>query len=250
MAEGDGVVKSAGRVLGLLQVFAEHRRPMRVSEIAQAMGIPQSSTSMLLKTLTAMGYVSFDAEAKAFRPTLRVALLGAWLNEEFAAEGSVDEMMVEMARATADTVILAVENGVWSEYIHVVQSEQDLRYALRPGTRRPLSATNLGRVLLAAKPDDEIERIIRRINAEAAAGDRRFDIAATLEAVHGIRRDGYSFTHNLISSGASVIALPMPVPPGYKPMAIGIGGPTDRLERGREMILAEMRRLLSQYLGG
>ena len=39
MAEGDGVVKSAGRVLGLLQVFAEHRRPMRVSEIAQAMGV-------------------------------------------------------------------------------------------------------------------------------------------------------------------------------------------------------------------
>ncbi|GGB40669.1 transcriptional regulator [Tistrella bauzanensis] len=249
MAEGEGVVKSAGRVLGLLQIFAEHRRAMRVSEIAQALGIPQSSTSMLLKTLTAMGYVSFDAEAKAFRPTLRVTLLGAWLNDEFAREGSVDEMMVAMARATRDMVILGVESGVFSEYIHVVQSEQDLRYALRPGTRRPLPATNIGRVLLSLKPDDEIERIVRRINAEAAETDHRFDMAGTMRAIRAIRGEGHSFSHNLISSGASVIALPMPTPAGYKPMAIGVGGPTDRLVRGHDVILAEMRRLIAQYLG-
>lgn len=51
----DGLVKSASRVL---EIFAETRRPMRISELADHLDIPQASASMLLITLPILAPLS------------------------------------------------------------------------------------------------------------------------------------------------------------------------------------------------
>lgn len=56
-----GLVKSALRVLEILELFDAGRRPLRVADIVDRMNVPQSSPSMLLKTLVARGYMDFDA---------------------------------------------------------------------------------------------------------------------------------------------------------------------------------------------
>ena len=50
-------VKSADRVFDLLELFERVRRPLRVGEIAERLGVPQSSVSMLLRTMVARGYM-------------------------------------------------------------------------------------------------------------------------------------------------------------------------------------------------
>jgi DNA-binding IclR family transcriptional regulator len=62
-------VKSAQRVLELLEFFAEERRPAPVGVIAQALGWPQSSTSVLLKGLAETGFFDHDARAGLYAPT-------------------------------------------------------------------------------------------------------------------------------------------------------------------------------------
>ena len=49
-------VKSAARVLAILEYFDDLQRPSTVTEIAEELTYPQSSTSALLRSLVSMGY--------------------------------------------------------------------------------------------------------------------------------------------------------------------------------------------------
>lgn len=66
-----GLVKSALRVLEILELFDAERRPLRVADIVDRMNVPQSSASMLLKTLVARGYMDFDAASREYCPSVR-----------------------------------------------------------------------------------------------------------------------------------------------------------------------------------
>ena len=74
-------VKSARRVLEILERFEAEKRPLGVSEIAQVLGYPLSSTSMLLNTLARLGYLNLDPASRKFAPTMSVAMLGDWIAE-------------------------------------------------------------------------------------------------------------------------------------------------------------------------
>jgi hypothetical protein len=69
-----GSVKSAGRVLRILEFFDEIQREARgagrgsrVAEIAESLSIPQSSTSILLNCLVDLGYMDYLPESRSFR---------------------------------------------------------------------------------------------------------------------------------------------------------------------------------------
>ena len=79
-------VKSAQRVLELLEFFAEWRRPASVKEICQSLGYPQSSTSVLLKSLTESGYFDHELRTGMYVPNVRMALATAWIEEHLFSE--------------------------------------------------------------------------------------------------------------------------------------------------------------------
>jgi hypothetical protein len=57
-------VKSATRALEVIELFGVHRHPLSVTEIANALGIPQSSSSVLLHALSSIGFVTRDRKTR------------------------------------------------------------------------------------------------------------------------------------------------------------------------------------------
>lgn len=249
VVNGGGVVKSAGRVIRILECFAEQRRPLKPMELAREVGTPASSMSVLLHSLVRLGYLSFDPAEKAFFPTLRVALLGNWLSEELSQESAINRMMQDLSQRTGETVILATEAGLHVQYIQVIQATAAIRYHLRAGTERLLPAANLGLVLLSRKTDQEIDRIVRRINVEYRGQVMRFDRRRVLQTVAEIRKRGYAYAGGMIQPGAGVIAMPLPLNLGHRPLALGVGGTVDRLSLAQRQILRDMRTVISKYVG-
>ena len=83
-------IKSAVRVLEVLDFFRQHREPVSLKGIAEQLNYPASSATVLLKNLTAMGYLSYDRAARTYFPTLKVAALGDWISHElFGGNGKV-----------------------------------------------------------------------------------------------------------------------------------------------------------------
>src|SRR5258708_37546742 len=113
-------IKSAERALAILEYFREQRRAATVGEIATSLGLPQSSTSMLLKCLTSLGYLDYGAETRTFRPTYRVAVLGSWIQRSLFDGGPLTDTMEALRQGTGETVMLCLQDGGEMQYVPIV----------------------------------------------------------------------------------------------------------------------------------
>jgi DNA-binding IclR family transcriptional regulator len=234
------VVKSAERVLRILEYFDDVQRDARVTEIAKHLGLPQSSASVLLKSLTQLGYLDYDLDRRSFCPTARVTLLGAWLNEGSLFNGKLLRMLEEVSKLTCDTVILAMRNGIYSQYVHVIQATTTIRYHVPPNARRLLVWSGTGFALLSQSPESEIRALVARTNSEMFKSKKHIDSRAVIASVRQSRLAGYFVSHELVSRGAGALAMPLPQARGSRTrrMAICVASVLGRIEqRERELVL-------------
>jgi DNA-binding IclR family transcriptional regulator len=246
----DPVVKSASRVLQLLEFFDELRREARLVEISEHLGIPQSSTSALCKSLTTLGYLDYDRRTRTYLPSARVAMLGAWLHDGPVRDGRLIRMLESLSEQTGDTVIVAARNGVYSQFIHVLQAATVMRVHVPRGARRFLCWSATGFALLSRVDEEEVRALVRRTNAERESGQPAVDLNAVLAHVQGVRETGYAFSRGLVTPGAGSIAMLLPsgIEPRDRPLALGISGFLDRLEQREAQIVDAMQAAIRKFL--
>ena len=247
--ELDGVIKSAKRVLELFEHFAECRRPLSVMDVVRGLDYPQSSASALLKSLTKLGYLDYDRYARVYVPTLRVAMFGGWVHDQLFSQTSLSHLIDELHAASgAQAVVLGMQNDIYVQYIHMVQSprQQVPAWYIKPGSLRPLCRSATGRILLSRKSDVEVQRLLWRVNAEEEP-HLRMNVNDLLKELEHIRREGYAYTDGTVNPHAGVIAVEMPTPPSQPAMALGIGGKVETLRTERDRYLALLRQALQPY---
>lgn len=247
-SESDPVVKSAGRVLKILELFDILQREAPVSEVSSLLQLPQSSTSTLLRSMLVLGYLQFNAKTRMFKPTTRVSLLGSWINGPMVSDGRLIQLMERINARTGASVVLATRNRVWSEYIHVVQSSDPVRLFLVKGSRRPLVRSGTGIVLLAAMADPDIKRIAIRTNAEAGSDGQQVCMATLMEQVTMARQSGWACTFDTITKGGGMIAMRLPMIDSGEQLVIGLAGMTQHLRDNLEGYRAVMREEISLKL--
>lgn len=241
------IVKSAGRILQILEFFDEVKRPASLMEIARALEFPQSSTSGLVHSLVVLGYLRFDAETRLYMPTARVTVLGSWIDESISG-GRIPRLMAELGDVTGETIILAIPNGPYVRYIHVVPATKPMRLYIRPGMTRPIAGSGLGNLLLSSYPDSEIPALVELANRTHAGEFPPVDPQALAEELRVIRQTGVSLSVDRIAQGAGVVAVFLPTAPGQPPMALGIGGLSERIVAERDPLVALMRDAIARHL--
>jgi DNA-binding IclR family transcriptional regulator len=237
----DPTVKSAKRVLEIFELFATRRAPATVMDVARELGYPQSSTSTLMECLRTMGYLSYDRFSRQFSPTLRIAFLGNWVQEDMYTDTNILRIMSALQDKTGNTVILGLQNDIHVQYIHTIQGESPLRLFIRPGTLRPLARASTGKMLLSAKPDSEIRALLIRINADEEAFERRVDLSELMDDIRFCREEGYFCSNGSVTEGAGVISMLLPPGNGHPPMALGIGGPLPQILAEKQGIIDLLR---------
>jgi DNA-binding IclR family transcriptional regulator len=245
-----GSVKSAGRVLRILEFFDEIQREARVAEIAERLSFPQSSTSILLNCLVDLGYMDYLPESRSFLPSPRVTLLGTWLDKGPVRNGSLIRMLEEISQKTGDTIIIAARNGIFSQYIHVLQARSAMRFHVPQGSRRLAVWSATGFALLKGCSEKEVRALCTRTNAEAASWQPRVDINQVLENVRQTRRAGYFFSTGLVTPGAGSIAVPLPdsIDGRNRALTVAVSGILDDIGRREHEIVALLNDVVQRYL--
>jgi DNA-binding IclR family transcriptional regulator len=242
-------VKSAGRALEILEYFDDVQRPSTVMEVANALGYPQSSASALLRSLAAVGYLNYDPRTRLYVTSSRVALLGSWVNSEFFGEGAIISMMKEMNERTGDTIVLAIRNGLFVQYIHVIQATSPARLHLTLGTARPLANSGAGYAVLSSLQDAEVTRLVMRINAEAKEGEPLIRARDLLDELAAVRQRGYAFTCDIVTRGGGIIAAPLPRMSGQPLMVVGIGGISEVMRSREEELAGILKEQIAAHFG-
>lgn len=234
-------IKSSQRTLAILEYFNMRRSPATVGEIAGALSLPQSSTSMLLKGLLELGYLSYVAESRSYWPTFRASLLGNCAQYDGGYGASLITAMVDMASTLRETILLSVRRRSSVQLIHVEHGEEIIRYAARPGGRLPLSACAAGRLLLSGLSETEVRSIVRRNNASSKMStSTRVSEAALLAELPRIRDQGFSESPRLIFPHVNNISMRLPTAPGQESITIGVGGEAYRIADKRAAIMAAL----------
>lgn len=247
MSAQSSVIKTARRIFEVLEYFDEVQQPVSLKDMSIHFSYPVSSASALLKSMVVMGYLDYDAYSRTYMPTMRIATLGNWVQGALFGEGRILALMKHMSELTKETISIGTQSDLFAQYIHIVPSQYAIRYHLKPGTVRPLARSGLGWLLLSARTDETIDRLLRRINIEEESTNR-IALPDLMARVREVREQGYVFSKHTVTAGAGVIGMLLPIRRHGRILAIGVGGPVDRLEEKKDQILSELREGIAQFV--
>ena len=241
------IVKSAGRVLQVLELFDEKRCPMAVAEVAEHYDWPASSTSALMVSLVALGYLEYEPGKRVYRPSVRVTLLGDWIQGKLLKEGQLTRLMEHLNQVTGETIVLAAQNGLQSQYLRVLQGTSALRLHLHIGTVRPLFGSGTGSMLLSAMDEAVVRKLSRRFNATSPVG-QRVDVDEVLANLGRDHVKGYSISINQVIMHSGLIAMLLPTGTGEQALVLGISGLTLRLLEFEQKYVRLMHKGIKDFL--
>jgi DNA-binding IclR family transcriptional regulator len=235
-------VKSATRAVAILEFFRDVREPRAMSDIAGALGYPASSATVLLKTLTNLGYLNFDRNQRLYFPTPKVTSLGDWIPRALFGNSAIIDAMRDVHAATGETVSIATKNDVYLQYVQIIQSVHALRFHVDEGTLRPLTQSSVGWLLMSTLPDDKLDNIVRRANIATERPADRVKVPDMIRRIRQIRGKGHCSTENTPFLGGATICVLLPLTIHKQPVVLGLGGATERIRQNYSRYLAILQR--------
>ncbi|MEB3419208.1 IclR family transcriptional regulator [Salipiger marinus] len=232
-------VKSAARVLDLLELLSGRTEPMRLNELVATLGTPKSSTYGLLATLVARGYVKKDATDRyAIVETFRQGF--GWVGGHVGFLTSVAVPIVEDMRDRLDeTVFVCVRTEQQNaRLLAKAVSRQPIRYDASDQSSLPGYGTVMGRVLLAFQPPEVIDAYFARTELRPFTDKTPTDETTIRAALERIRRDGYGTIVDEYATGGAGIAAPIRNAEGQVVAVIDVATVTARYEQRRDEMLA------------
>lgn len=238
--------RSIKRTLEVLEFFDADHHTVSVSGISRALGYPQSSTSILLKSLAELGYLHYDRQNRTYRPTARVALLGRGVQSYLFGNGSVMSALEEVSQRTGELTLLAAPAGIVVQYIHVIPATNPIRMHLRTGAVRPMIGSAAGHLFLSARPDKELEEEIARL--DLTQGEHLIGRDELKKQIRRIRRRGYAISTNTVTPGGGIVAMLLPGQFNGTPLVIGIGGVADMITSNEQRFVAIMGEAIARHI--
>ena len=219
-------VKSATRTLDIIEYIVAHDRPLVAQEIAVALGIPVSSLSYLLGTLVDRGYLAREGRRYSAGPgleRLQARTHGFTLAERAAP-------LVRALRVQLNETASFWVRSEWTvEAIVTESSEQALRYSVSAGERLPMHALASGKALLAALPDEELDRYFAEAERARCTPSTVTGEKALRRELAEVRKRGYALTDEEYSLGIRGIGRVVTI--GGEPVgSLSLGIPKARLD--------------------
>ncbi|ATE63922.1 IclR family transcriptional regulator [Rhizorhabdus dicambivorans] len=209
MANSDPrTIKSAHRVLEILEYFDQDRRYATVMDMSRKLSYPQSSTSELLRCLTRLGYLHYNRFRRTYSPTARVALLGAWVKPALFRGGPVLSAIDRVADLIGETVILSTASNYVVQHLHVMHGPGEDAVDAHVGDTLPLLHSPQGKLLLSSYQNDHVRSAVHRLNAEESDPERHVRLADVMEELARLREQGWLITDEADGTGCIAVLLP------------------------------------------
>jgi DNA-binding IclR family transcriptional regulator len=213
-----------------LELLAQSKGGLRLTDVAALLELPKSSTSLLLTAITDLGWAERRADG--------VYLIGlrAW---EVGQEYLLAKTLVERAQPVMDsvrdslneTVRLSILDGRENVYIGQSAGGQALAMDTPIGARLPAHATGLGKVLLSALDEQELRRRFQGVQFVPYTEHTVGSIDQLLSELAAIRLRGWGEDHQEYVLGVHCVAAPVRDHTGAVVAAISVSVPAIRFSR-------------------
>jgi IclR family transcriptional regulator, KDG regulon repressor len=244
----DGAVKSAERVLQIIELLTLHPHGLTFAEIHTQLDVPKSSLHGLLRTMEQRGHLLADPATRQFRLGVRLWEAG----QAFVRGVDLVQLCQPYLQAASDaldeTVQLAVLDGLENVYLAKVESTQRLKLVSEVGRRLPAHTTALGKVLLAGLPERELEQRLEGHVLDRYTDRTIVGYSELLSALRDTRERGYGTDLGEYTPGVTCWAVPVRDHEKKVIAAISCSVPEVRLSDDTEARILEVLRQQAERL--
>lgn len=197
-----GAVAKSFRVL---EAMSAMRGAVRLSTLADEVGLQKSTVHRVLAELIDLGYVEQDVTTGLYRASLRTWEIGSAVIADLPIRQIAANALHELHQQTGETVSLVTRSGDDALYLDKIISPRPARFSTRVGSRIALPLTVGGLAILAASDDgaDVIGRVASRSDLPTPV-----DVEGTLRVLDTVRRRGYAVSsarHSITGIGAAIL---------------------------------------------
>ncbi len=222
-------VQSLGRAFGILEEIARHRDGIGLADLSKLVGLHNSTTFHLAKTMVSLGYIRQEKDSKRYRIGRPLFALAASALDEIEMVKVATPLLEDMSRETGETSHFAVRMGDTVVVIARTSGPGAFQLTDRVGMVRPAHCTALGKVILAALRPDQLERFLTRLDLKPSTDKSITNIPALLREIEAIRRSGVALDDGEFNPEVRCLAVPVKDFTGQFIGALGISGPIWRL---------------------
>jgi IclR family pca regulon transcriptional regulator len=200
-------IEAIARGLDVIRVFRAGQPVMSLAAVASASELPRPTARRILLTLEQLGYVRQGESGYELTP--RVLDLGmSYVLSRGLWEIARPHMEALVAR-TRESSSIAQLDGSDIVYVARVAVPKIVALAVTIGTRFPAMPTSLGKVLLAALPLEEAERVLAEPSRSGITPPWRPEAAERAAALREVRARGWALTDEQLAPGIRSVAVPL-----------------------------------------
>ena len=223
-----GTMASTIKCLSVLELLAREPFEFGLFEISASLDAPKTSTHRLVATLMEAGFVEQDGDSRRYRLTGKALWVGTGFLRHSRVYRASFPVMQDLAGKTEGMVHL----GLWDNdavlYLHTVGHPSSLYLFANTGERRAVHATALGKVMLAYRSPEDLERIFSK-EVERYTDKTITSLDAMRRELETIRDQGYALDDEEGVRGLRCLAAAIRDHKGQVVAAISMSAPTSVL---------------------
>jgi len=232
--------KIVERTLDLLELFAEEKRPLALSDIARLLKIPVSSCHDVLHAMQARGYLYEIAPRAGYYPTLRLQALGRVIAENDPVVARADLLLRSLRDTLDETVLLSKVSGLQATYLLAFEASHPLRFMVKVGENaRSLNATSAGKALLGGLDDAALDAALKSMPLKPLTKNTITSKAALREDVARGRKRGWFLNQGESLDGVTTLSASFRW--NEVTYLVTVAGPAsrldERLEKAAELLM-------------
>lgn len=221
-------VKALDRGIKLLNVLSGDGS-LSLSDLAQRVDIPSSTTHRLLATLQKHGLVEFDEGFQTWSIGIEAFRVGSSYLAKTNLVDAARPILRSLMEQSGETANLAICKGGDVIFISQMETPNPIRAFFQAGTRSHMHASGIGKALLAEMSEDEIEKIIKQKGLLKFTSNTIISSAQLLEDLEISRNRGWAYDDEERYVGMRCIAAGVYNEHGEVLAGISISGPTIRV---------------------
>jgi IclR family pca regulon transcriptional regulator len=235
LRDGD-YVQSLERGLSVIRAFDADHPKLTLSEVATSTGLSRAAARRFLRTLVQLGYMRSEGSRFSLRP--KVLELGyAYLSSLTLPEVAMPhlEQLVEQVHESSSVSELDGDEVI---YIARVPTKRIMTVTISVGTRFPAYATSMGRVMLAAQPEERLETYLESASLRGLTGHTITNPTALRCELRKIQAQGWALVDQELEEGLRSVAAPIRDADGQVIAAVNVSTHAGR--RTLESIVEEL----------
>lgn len=246
-------VQSIGRAFAILEEVARNRDGIALADLSKNVGLHNSTTFHLVKTMVSLGYIRQMRGNKRYRIGRPLFALAASALDEMEMVSLATPILEDLSRETGESSYFAVRMGDAVVVIARTSGPSAFQLTDRVGVVRPAYCTALGKLILAALRPDQFDRYLDRAELTSFTPNTITDPQKLRREIEEVRHSGMAFDDGEFDTEVRCAAMPVRDFTGQVIGAIGISGPVWRLSiqalRSRTQSVKEAAERLSAEFG-